>query len=163
MKELFLPGNLLLPEKDMNKWSEIACDQHTSEPEYWEECEARVGDAPSALRLILPEVFLGKDDDARLAGITAASEEYASKNIFRSLPDAYIYIRRQLSGHGFRRGLLGLIDLENYSYEKGSDAPIRSTEGTVLSRIPPRMRVREATILETSHVLCSLTIRRIRF
>lgn len=153
MKELFMPGNLLLPEKDIEKWSVIACDQHTSEPEYWENCAAQVGLSPSTLHMILPEVYLGMDDDARLADISAASQDYVSKNIFNPLPDAYVYVRRQLSGQGFRRGLLGLIDLENYSYEKGSDAPIRSTEGTVLSRIPPRQRVREATALETSHVL----------
>ncbi|MBQ9980547.1 MAG: DUF1015 domain-containing protein [Oscillospiraceae bacterium] len=153
MKELFIPGDLLLPAENPDKWSVIACDQHTSEPEYWENCDAVVGDSPSALRMILPEVYLGKNDDERLENIAAASAEYAGKDIFRAVPNAYIYVRRQLSGRGFRRGLLGLIDLEDYSYEKGSDAPIRSTEGTVLERIPPRQRVREATCLETSHVL----------
>ena len=152
----FYPSDILLPKKDvdMSKWAVVACDQFTSEPEYWERVEKTVGDAPSTLRLILPESRLeGPDTQTDIMEINSTMSRYLREGRFQVHPDAVFYIERTLDGGKVRRGLVGRIDLEQYDYEPGSAAPIRATEGTVLSRIPPRVAVRKNAPIELPHVM----------
>lgn len=151
----FYPANILLPKSaDMTRWAVVACDQFTSQPEYWQAVEETVGEAPSALRLILPEAKLNDPQvEAHIAAINAAMEQYLHEELFRELPDALLYIERTQSDGNVRHGLIGMIDLEQYDYTPGSGALVRATEGTVLSRIPPRVKVREHADLELPHVM----------
>lgn len=156
MNQIFYPADILLPgpETDMEKWSVIACDQFTSEPEYWKEVETFVGDAPSAFRLTLPEVFLDtKEEEIRLQRIRQSMTEYMKKDMFVTYPDAVIYIERIDSTGKMRPGIVGAIDLEQYDYNKGSTTPVRATEGTILGRIPSRLRVRKNASIETPHIM----------
>ena len=151
----FYPADILLPkEADMEKWAVVACDQFTSQPEYWEAVEKTVGDAPSTLRLILPEAKLGDPNvDEHIAGINAAMKEYLDEGVFKTLPESLIYIERRQSDGKIRHGLIGMVDLDQYDFTPGSGALIRATEGTVLSRIPPRVRVRQDAPIELPHVM----------
>lgn len=153
MKHVFRPADILLPKNtDWEKWSVVACDQYTSEPDYWEAVEALVGDAKSTLRLTLPEIYLeSADAPERIAAIGRAMETYAPE--MERLENSFIYVERTLSGGRVRRGIVGMVDLEAYNYEKGAKSPIRATEGTVTSRIPPRLKVREGASLELPHVM----------
>ena len=154
-KTAFFPAEILLPRTgETEKWAVVACDQFTSQPEYWQKAEDLVGDAPSALRLVLPEVYLNSPDvDGRISAINAAMEGYLADDVFRTLSDSLIYLERTQSDGRVRRGLIGCIDLEQYDFTPGSGALIRATEGTVLERIPPRVRVREHAPLELPHVM----------
>lgn len=152
----FYPADVLLPKKgtDMTKWAVVACDQFTSQPEYWQAVEETVGDAPSALRLILPEAALSAPDvDARIAAVNAAMGKYLSDGLFETLEDSLLYIERVQSDGRIRHGLIGMVDLEQYDFTPGSGALIRATEGTVLSRIPPRVKVRKDAPIELPHVM----------
>ena len=151
----FFPADILLPQvSKMEKWPVVACDQFTSQPEYWENAEKIVGDAPSALRLVLPEAYLNSAEvNRRIAGINASMEGYLADGVFKTLPDSLIYLERTQSDGRVRHGLIGCIDLEQYDFTPGSGALIRATEGTVLERIPPRVRVREHAPLELPHVM----------
>ena len=151
----FFPADILLPQvSEMEKWPVVACDQFTSQPEYWENAEKIVGDAPSALRLVLPEAYLNSAEvNSRIAAINASMERYLADGVFKTLPDSLIYLERTQSDDRVRHGLLGCIDLERYDFTPGSGALIRATEGTVLERIPPRVRVREHAPLELPHVM----------
>ncbi|MEG0777497.1 MAG: DUF1015 domain-containing protein [Oscillospiraceae bacterium] len=155
MEKLFLPGDILLPkEADMTLWSVIACDQYTSQPEYWDAVEKKVGDAPSTLRLMLPEAYLETRNTAEeTEKINRTMEKYLDDGVFKDVRDSYIYIERALPGGETRRGLLGLIDLEAYDYRAASVSPIHATEGTVESRLPPRVKVREGALLELPHIV----------
>ncbi len=150
----FLGANILLPKTaEPEKWSVIACDQFTSQPEYWEDVESYVGNAPSALRLIFPEVKLGGDPQAIIAGIRSSMEQYLEEGIFEEYKDSFVYVERTLLDGSVRRGVVGAIDLESYDYSKDSRARIRATEKTVEERIPPRKVIREQAILELPHIL----------
>lgn len=151
----FSPADILLPQHcDMTKWSVVACDQYTSQPEYWQRVGETVGSAPSALRLILPESCLdGPNLETDILEINNTMARYIRAGRFYALPGALIYVERRLSGGKVRRGLVGKIDLERYEYEPGSSAPVRATEGTVLSRIPPRVAVRKNAPIELPHVM----------
>ena len=150
----FYPADILLPKKDFERWSVVACDQYTSQPEYWAETERIVGDAPSALRLIFPEAYLGKGDKAeRITAINTAMAQYKNGAVFDTLKNHFILLERQVENGALRRGLMGCIDLEEYSYTKGEKPLIRATEGTVLERIPPRVEIRKAAPLELPHVM----------
>ena len=149
------PTTILLPDfekVDARRYAVVACDQYTSEPAYWQALEGEVGDAPSTLRMILPEVFLAERSE-RLDGILQAMEKYR-RELLVPYPSAMIYLRRE-SGEGgeIREGLIAAIDLLDYSYEKGSKSPIRPTEGTVTERIPPRLEIRRDAPLELPHVM----------
>ena len=136
MKTCFSPADILLPDFEREsgkKWAVIACDQFTSEKKYWEDAAEAVGDAPSALSLVLPEVYLD-ETETRLPRVHAAMESI--KDTLTLHKDALIYLERAQSDDRVRRGIIGKIDLEAYDYTKGNDAAIRATEGTVLSRIP---------------------------
>ena len=150
----FQAGEILLPRCDLEKWSVVACDQFTSQPEYWEEVERIVGDAPSAYRLIFPEALLSKVNfEEKIDSINQKMEKYWNEGLFQSYPDAMIYVERTLLDGSVRRGILGLLDLEEYDYRKGSGSLVRATEGTVMERIPPRVQIREHALLELPHVL----------
>lgn len=153
MKKVFLPADILLPKKDFKEWSVIACDQYTSEPEYWLETEQAVGDKPSALRIILPEVYLSDDDSAKIAEINSTMDSYLENGVFDCYKDTMIYTRRTLKNGAVRHGLVGLIDLEDYSYKVGADTLIRATEQTVVERIPPRVAIRRDASIEIPHVM----------
>lgn len=154
-KTAFGPADILLPrESDLTKWAVVACDQHTSEPEYWLGTEKTVGDSPSALRLILPEAYLGaKDIREREDKIHKTMEEYLSAGIFREYKNAMVYVERTLADGRVRKGIVGAIDLEEYDYAPGSNSQVRATEATVASRIPPRVEIRDGAPLELSHVM----------
>lgn len=151
----FYPADILLPRDcDMTKWAVVACDQFTSEPEYWAAVEEQVGDAPSALRLILPEARL-KDEDVELQidRINETMQRYLAEDVFCCLCDSLVYIERTQSDGRVRHGLIGMVDLEQYDFTPGSGALIRATEGTVLERIPPRAKVRRNAPIELPHVM----------
>ena len=152
----FYPANILLPKEgtDMTKWAVVACDQFTSQPEYWQAVEENVGDAPSTLRLILPEAGLNAPDvEERISAVNAAMGQYLDSGLFETLEGSLIYIERVQSDGKIRHGLLGMVDLEQYDFTPGSGALIRATEGTVLARIPPRVKVRKDAPIELPHVM----------
>ena len=155
MRVPFKRGNILIPKNvDMEKWSVVACDQFTSEPEYWKELDSIVGDAPSTLRITLPEIYLEENDvEERIKKINSTMEEYLNKDLFTELTDGMIYLERTQADGKIREGLMGIVDLEDYSYEKGSQTLIRATEKTVIERIPPRVKVRENALLELPHIM----------
>lgn len=154
----FGPADILLPRGvDLEKWSVVACDQFTSQPDYWRAVEETVDGAPSTLHLILPEAHLHDPDvDRRIAAIDQAMEDYVNRGLFRTLPGSLVYVERTQSDGSVRRGLVGKVDLECYDYTPGAGSLIRATEGTVLSRIPPRVRVRRDAALELPHVMLLL-------
>ena len=150
------PADILLPKAgtDMHRWAVVACDQFTSQPEYWEEADRIAGDAPSTLRLILPESKLGDANvDEHIAAINRSMEDYLARDIFTTHGGAVIYIERTQSDGAVRPGLVAAVDLEKYDYTPGSGSLIRATEGTVLERIPPRVRVRKDAPIELPHVM----------
>ena len=146
--------DILLPKAsiDPQKWAVIACDQFTSEPEYWHEVEKTVGDSPSTLHLILPEVYLETEEgDRRLDSTQANMKTYLQSNLFREV-DNFVYVLRKTDGQT-RRGLMVCLDLEQYDFNKGAQTLIRATEGTIIDRLPPRIRIREKAPLECPHIL----------
>ena len=157
----FGSAEILLPDfKNVNgtKWSVVACDQYTSEPDYWNAAEAEVGDAPSTLRLMLPEIYLN-ESEARIPAIREAMQKALESDLIAH-PDAMIYLERVQSDGTVRHGIIGAVDLEKYDYSKGSTSLIRATEGTVLERIPPRVAVRRGASVELPHVMLLIDDRR---
>lgn len=151
---VFRSADILIPRvKSMENWAVIACDQFTSQPEYWERVMRRAKNAPSAGDLIFAEVDLTHGVKERVDSIHAAMRQYLEEEIFESYPDSYIYVERTLQNGSIRRGLVGVIDLEAYDYHADSTSPIRASEQTVLGRIPIRKMIREKAPLELSHVL----------
>ena len=149
----FCETEILIPQNVENeKWSVVACDQYTSEPEYWRAVEDYVKDAPSTLKITFPEIYLS-EPEGRIEKINRTMEKYIKEKIFRPLPDSMIYVERSV-GHGrVRRGIVGAINLEDYDFKKGSSSLIRATEGTVLERIPPRVKIRENAPMELPHIM----------
>ena len=154
MIKCFSAADILLPDfnkVDAKKWAVVACDQFTSEPEYWQKASLVVGDAPSTLNVILPEVYLGQTEQ-RVPRINATMREYV-KDILVSHPDSMIYVERTQSDGSVRHGVVLAVDLEGYEYTKGASSPIRATEATVIERIPPRVAVRRGADIELPHVM----------
>lgn len=153
----FSKTDILLPrldDKGMEKWSVVACDQYTGEPEYWKKTAEIVGNAPSALRLILPEVYLEEPDcEKRIADINAAMAEYLKSGLFLEYKNCFVLTKRVQADGRLRAGLVGAIDLEMYDYNKGSKYQVRATEATVKSRIPPRVKIRMNAPLELPHIM----------
>lgn len=150
-----LVPKVMLPPRgtDFSKWAVVACDQFTSQPAYWQQARAYIGDAPSTLDLILPEAFLGKPDEPeRIASIRQKMREYLDGGVLRELPEGFVLVRRTAAGNT-RCGLVLALDLECYDYQKGSTTLIRATEGTIVSRIPPRLRIRAGAPVELPHIL----------
>lgn len=138
---------------DYEKWAVVACDQYTSEPEYWEEVEKIVGDAPSTLRLMLPEIFLNKPEEAeKTAAIRQTMDKYMKDGTLRKLAPGCMLVKRTAEGRS-RLGLVIATDLESYDFSKGSHSLTRATEGTVVERIPPRLRIRAGAPLELPHIM----------
>ncbi len=157
MKNCFVPADIFLPKfaaeaEKMRTWACVACDQYTSEPEYWNDVEAIVGDAFSTLRITLPELYLS-DAANRIPAINETMEQYMASEVFVEHKNAMIYLERRQSNGKIRRGLVGAIDLECYDYNKGAKSLVRATEGTVLDRIPPRVKIREGAPVELPHIM----------
>ena len=151
----FLPADILLPQNcPMELWSVVACDQYTSQPEYWERVEERVGKNPSTLRLVLPESRLKEPGvEMEIMEINNTMTHYLREGVLKEYPQSMIYVERMLSNGKLRRGLIGKLDLAQYDYEPASQVMVRATEGTVLERIPPRVAVRKNAPVELPHVL----------
>ncbi len=149
----FSPADILLPKNNFENWAVIACDQYTSEPEYWEKAKCAAGDKPSALGIVLPEVYLSADNSKYIDKINKNMQSYLDNDIFNEYKDSLIFVERIQSDGKCRRGIVGKIDLQSYDYRSGTDAEIRATEQTVLSRIPPRVEIRKNAPLELPHVM----------
>lgn len=151
---IFKPADIMLPSCDMHRWSVVACDQFTSEPEYWQQVRSIVGDAPSTLHMMLPEAELGlKDPEAESVKINATMQCYIDEGVFKTYRDSYIYLERTLKSGAVRRGIMGMFDLEAYDWAEGTHSPIRATEHTVEDRLPPRIRIRRNAPLEMPHIM----------
>lgn len=151
----FLPADILLPKDcSMPVWSVVACDQYTSQPEYWKRVEQRIGTEPSTLGMILPESRLKDPDvETQIAQINNTMTQNLQQGIFREYPNSMIYVERSISNGKIRRGLIGKVDLARYDYTPNSSSMIRATEGTILERIPPRVMVRKNAPIEFPHIL----------
>lgn len=146
--QIYLPK----PGVDLHKWAVIACDQFTSEPEYWHEVEKIVGDAPSTLKLTFPEVYLEQPGgEERIQHIQLAMRKAMDDGVFQP-HDGFVYVERTINGKT-RKGVMLCLDLECYDFNKGSSSLIRATEGTIIDRLPPRMKIREGATLEFPHIL----------
>ena len=155
----FLSADILLPScGDGRLWSCVACDQYTSQPDYWASADALVGDAPSTLRLILPEVYLA-ETDTRKPAILSAMDRYMA-SVLTEHRDTMILVERTLGSGETRLGLMGMVDLMEYDYRKGADSLIRATEATVAERIPARTAIRRDAPLELPHVMMLIDDRR---
>ncbi len=146
---------IMLPEEgcDYGKWAVVACDQYTSDPSYWQKAEEIVGDAPSTLRLMLPEYYLGKsDEEDRIRQIRSAMAAYVADRTLRTLPEGCILVQRSAEGRT-RLGLVICVDLDAFDYRPGACSLIRSTEKTIVERIPPRLKIRKGAMLELPHIL----------
>lgn len=158
MKQQIVRGaDILLPADDLsrNQWAVVAVDQYTSEPEYWLQAENIVGDSPSALRLVLPEVYLDQAE-ARIPAMQANMRAYLEKGILaQKTADGYILVERATES-GVRLGLMACVDLEAYDFAPGAKGMVRATEGTVIERVPPRVKIRRGAALELPHVLMLL-------
>lgn len=161
-QNLFMPADILLPKQgtDLSRYSVVACDQYTSQRSVWEQTKAYVGDELSTLNMVFPEVYLNDGEQAfaqRIASINAAMEQAVAQNAFDTYENSYFYIERRQRNGAVRHGLIGMVDLEGYDFAHSPDedvqTPIRATEGTVLSRIPPRVKIRENAPLELPHVM----------
>lgn len=148
---------ILLPnaEVDLHKWAVVACDQYTSQPDYWEQAGETAGSSPSTLNVIFPEVYLEDDDgEQRIANINATMQDYLDKGILAPMPNrGFVLVDRKTSQAPSRKGLVVAIDLEQYDFTKGSQTLIRATEGTIVDRLPPRIKVRQDAAIELPHIM----------
>ncbi len=154
MKKYLYPADIYLPnfgKVDGSLWATVACDQFTSEPEYWEKATELVDGSPSALNIILPEAYLSETEQ-RIDKINQTMREYIN-DVLVCHKNTMIYLERVQSDGKVRRGIIGAVDLEEYDYSKGSESLIRATEGTVLDRIPPRVRIRRDAEIELPHIM----------
>jgi hypothetical protein len=150
---------LLVPSSgvDLSRWAVVACDQYTSDLAYWQRVDQKVAEAPSALRLILPEVYLESPDVAqRISEIHRCMGEYLRSGVLTSAGNGFVFVRRSTAHSGVREGLVVAVDLERYDYARDSKSLFRATEGTIVDRIPPRLAVRRAAPLELPHIMILL-------
>ena len=148
--------HILLPKKgvDMTAWAVIACDQFTSQLDYWEDVEELVGDKPSTLRMMFPEAYLGKVEAKEFINIVNKNiQDYLDNGILVDQDECFILVERKTSVVDRRLGLVISIDLEDYTYEKGVKSLIRASEATIVDRIPPRLKIRENAPVELPHIL----------
>ena len=154
MKRCFMPADILLPNTDdMEKWSVIACDQHTSDIGYWNGVRKLVSDHISTLHMILPEAELSVSDELTTKKINAYMTEAIRNGSFKCYPNAYVYVERTLVDGSIRQGIVGMVDLEDYDYTYSDGIKLCATEETVLERIPPRAKIRRDASLEFSHII----------
>jgi len=153
---------ILMPREgiDFAKWACVACDQYESEPAYWEEMNKHVGESPSALRIVFPEVYLAlvtgadpSEDDKRIKEIGEVMNEYSAGHVFASRPPAFMAIDRKTSQVASRKGLIVAVDLDQYNYDCPIPTLIRPTEKTIVARLPPRIKIRETAPLELPHII----------
>ena len=154
---IFQPAEILLPAysadaERMSRWAVIACDQYTSEPAYWESCVNFIGGAPSAYDYILPEAYLGTAAEKSHGDAISANMRSFDPSFMRTV-NGLLYIERTLPDGTVRHGIVGAMDLEAYDYSVGSASAVRATEATILSRIPPRCKVRASAAIELPHIL----------
>lgn len=150
----FTKGNLLVPRtENMTAWSVIACDQYTSQPQYWSEVEKFVRSKPSTLNMVIPECYLSTEDlDQRVGSVNRAMRTYLRRRVFEEYND-YIYVCRTLSNGRQRHGIMGVVDLELYDSHTSTHCPIRASEGAIQGRVSPRLQIREIAPLEVSHAM----------
>ena len=162
MLKTVIAPDILLPKDDINlsKWAVIACDQFTGRLNYWEGLRSFVQDSPSTLHLTLPEIYLAADNCESIKNINNYMKDYLNKNIFKTLKDTIVLIDRRTSYKNQRLGLVLAVDLEDYSYKPLDKALIRATEGTILERIPPRVKIRENAPIELSHIMLLIDDRK---
>ncbi|OQY19534.1 MAG: hypothetical protein B6I36_03775 [Desulfobacteraceae bacterium 4572_35.1] len=148
--------NILLPNKniDMRHWSVIACDQYTSDRSYWQKLQQQIGDDPSCLNLIFPEVYLNDNDNVqRIEQINKTMEQYLADGTLVEQAPGCILLERKTAHTESRKGLIVALDLDEYDYHKGAKSLIRATEGTILDRLPPRIKVRQNAPIELPHIM----------
>ena len=148
--------DVLIPRSgvDLNRWAVVACDQFTSQPEYWWEAAERVADQPSTLNLVFPEVYLHEPDpQARIESINATMAAYLADGVLDVQPHTMVLVRRRMNAGTVRWGLIVALDLEHYSWEPDARPLIRATEGTILDRLPPRVAIRRGAPLELPHIV----------
>lgn len=149
-------AKIMIPNKkiDYKKWAVIACDQYSSEPEYWDRVKKEVEDSPSTLNLVFPECYLDKgNDDSIIASINTKMNEYLQNNIFQTTEECFILVKRTLRSGAQRWGLMATVDLDCYDFSKDSKSLIRATEGTIIDRIPPRLKIRKDASVELPHIM----------
>lgn len=148
--ELLLPR----PGLDLSRWAVVACDQYTSDDAYWQRLQSAVGSAPSALKLVLPEIYLGREDvELRVSRIHAAMRQYLDDGLLQERGESLVYVRRTTKQSEPRQGLVVALDLERYDFSPGSKSLVRATEGTIVDRIPPRLAVRRDAPIELPHIM----------
>ena len=98
MSNCFNPANMLLPNDgiDMEKWSVIACDQFTSQADYWDAVEKYVADAPSTLNVVFPEIYLGTTTkQERIKYINNTMDTYLTDGTLKqAVTDGYVLVER---------------------------------------------------------------------
>ncbi len=142
------------PDVDLTRWAVIACDQYTSQADYWNHVEEQVGDAPSTLRLTFPEIYLeDADKEERISKINQAMRQYLADGTLVEQKPGFVLLDRQTSHAASRKGLIVALDLEQYDFSIGSKTLIRATEGTIVERLPPRIKVRENAEIELPHIM----------
>lgn len=147
-------AEILIPNvKDFSAWACVACDQFTGDESYWQKLYDSVGDKPSALNLILPEIYLGKGEKERIERINDNMQKYLKEGLFKTLPKGFVLTVRETPFVKRRVGIIGAVDLEKYEYTKNSSSLVRATEGTIEGRIPPRLAVRKNAELEFPHIM----------
>lgn len=152
MKTINIPEILLPRTADMHSWAVNACDQFTSDYGYWRQVETIVGEKVSTLKLIFPEIYLKDNPAVRIEKINKTMRSYLNNGVFKALSGGFVLVERTTAA-GTRTGVVLAIDLEDYSYEKGAKTPVRSTEATILERIPPRVEIRKNAPIELPHVM----------
>ena len=152
MKKYLYEADILMPKTDLTKWSVIACDQYTSDDGYWSRVKENVSDYPSTLNLVLPEIYLD-DSKQRIININDTMKKYLDDGVFQVKPSSMIYVERKFKNNKIRHGIVGMINLEDYDYNKGSKSLTRATEETVIERIPPRVEIRKDALIELPHIL----------
>lgn len=151
----FIAGDILIPKQQyLENWSVVAVDQFTSEPDYWKAVAQQTAGVPSAYHITFPEIYLKQPGfDHRVETIQQNMKQYLDDEVFTMLPNSMIYLERTLPNGAVRRGLIGLLDLAAYDYHAGAQSLIRATEGTIIDRLPPRVKIRQNALLEIPHIL----------
>ncbi len=154
MNKTVMPAKFLIPSNvPLSKWAVVACDQYTSEKKYWQQLSEYVGDSPSALNIIFPEVYLQEDNSQIIEKINENMDKYLNEEGFFNEFEGYVLTIRKTAYNVTRVGVVAAINLEDYSFDGDKNAKIRSTEGTVLERIPPRVEIRQNAKLELPHIM----------
>lgn len=155
MMKIITAADILLPGEQypLEKWAVIACDQFTSQPEYWQQVRRIADGACSAVNLVLPEAELASRGSEDIEQIHDTMRQYMQRGIYEAYPEAFVYVERRQEDGSLRRGIAGCLDLEAYDYMPGAEAPVRASEQTVIERIPARVAVRQGAQTETSHVI----------